>query len=145
MRSRKAFINGNRSQKIAPWSTAIFPYFTALMGRKLSLRLTGCHIKEMFLFTGPLFGSKLLPQPQGGSPLQHNGQHCVLQPSAANVLTRGCRKSSPPTPWPIMDHRWGVETDTPGKLALHLNKKPLSCNHSEKQTLLGSCTFSLYP
>lgn len=60
MCSLKAFINENHSQKIAPWSTAIFPYFTALTDRKLSLGLTRCH-KKKFLFTDPLFGQNISP------------------------------------------------------------------------------------
>lgn len=61
MHSLKAFINENHSQKIAPWSTAIFPYFTAFTERKLSLGLTGCHIKRDVSFNGSFIWPEYFP------------------------------------------------------------------------------------
>jgi len=74
MCSLKAFINENHSQKIAPWSTAIFPYFTALTERKLSLGLTGCHKKKFsqILYLGRIFPPTVTG---GGRPSKQNLKH----------------------------------------------------------------------
>lgn len=113
MHSLKAFIRENHCQKIAPCSTAIFPYFTALTERKLLLRLTGCHIKRD-VFTDPLFGQDFSPYScRGWEAIAAEFTALDFQRSAANILTKrsnkipagfvGCDKTQDGTdpPWEI--------------------------------------------
>lgn len=108
MHSLKAFIRENHCQKIAPCSTAIFPYFTALTERKLLLRLTECHIKRD-VFTDPLFGQDFSPYScRGWEAIAAEFTALDFQWSAANILTKasnkipaGCDKTQDGTdpPW----------------------------------------------